>query len=60
MKKASVGVYAMTLAWLEDPILKFSTTLQFIYCWGKECASLKFCEEELQMSKGQTIGICPY
>lgn len=46
--------------WLEGSNLNFATTLQFIYCWTKEYTSVKFCNDELQMGKNQTIDYCSY
>lgn len=37
--------------WLQGSKLSFRQVILFVYCWTKELTTIKFCENELEMSK---------
>lgn len=41
--------------WLEGSRLTYRQIILFIYCWSKELTNIRFCEEELGMSKSAVI-----
>jgi len=41
--------------WLQGSGLTYRQIVLFIYCWAKELTSIKFCDEELEISQRATI-----
>lgn len=41
--------------WLEGSHMSYRQIILFIYCWSKQLTSIRFCEEELDVSKTMVI-----